>query len=227
MYIFFFGLSMFACQVVHIKAQVIPVCRPDQVDQVSTPCVRYRRFGFCTSTSDSIRQLMVNNCPVTCGFCVEPPPPTTPAPTPPAPTLTPVPSTLPITTQQRTTVRLTTQQPTTAAPTTQQQTTAAPTTQQQTTAVPTTQQQTTARQTTQQQTTAGPTTTGLPVPPPPTTPVPTIPVCRRDQVDISSFQCAQYQSFGFCTSTTDSIRQFVETNCPVTCGFCRGKFCIS
>ena len=24
MYIFFFGLSMFACQVVHIKAQVIP-----------------------------------------------------------------------------------------------------------------------------------------------------------------------------------------------------------
>ena len=44
------------------------VCRPDQVDQVST-CAQYEGFGFCTSTTGSIRQLMVRNCPVTCGFC--------------------------------------------------------------------------------------------------------------------------------------------------------------
>ena len=47
-----------------------PVCRPDQVDQVSTPCVQYKGFGFCTSTIDSISQFMLTNCPVTCEFCV-------------------------------------------------------------------------------------------------------------------------------------------------------------
>ena len=43
-------------------------CVPNHTD-IPT-CVRYAKmFGFCTSSVNSIRKYMFQNCAVTCGFC--------------------------------------------------------------------------------------------------------------------------------------------------------------
>ena len=46
-------------------------------------------------------------------------------------------------------------------------------------------------------------------------------VCRQDQIEKYSAQCATYLKYGFCTAA--NIRHFMEQNCPVTCRVCQGK----
>lgn len=46
-------------------------------------------------------------------------------------------------------------------------------------------------------------------------------VCRQDQIEKYSAQCATYLKYGFCTAA--NMRHFMEQNCPVTCRVCQGK----
>ncbi|XP_073258242.1 uncharacterized protein [Porites lutea] len=46
-----------------------------------------------------------------------------------------------------------------------------------------------------------------------------IPVCRQDQIEKYSAQCATYLKYGFCTAA--NMRHFMEQNCPVTCTVCQ------
>lgn len=47
-------------------------------------------------------------------------------------------------------------------------------------------------------------------------------VCSPGQVDLSP-QCASYKKMGYCNFTSGDLQDFMEENCFVTCGECRGK----
>ena len=47
-------------------------------------------------------------------------------------------------------------------------------------------------------------------------------VCSPSQVDLSPL-CASYKMKGYCKLTSGDHQDFMEENCVVTCGNCRGK----